>query len=406
MARARARAGRRTQRRAGRARRRRVRPARVLRLRHRHTRRSTGSPPAACATRSFHTTALCSPTRACLMTGRNHHSVGMGRITDLARGYPGYSGPHPQVVPASCPRRCASTATRRSPSASGTSRPTTTPTSPRHATAGRSGAASSASTASSAARRTSSRPTLVHDNHFVEAPGSYDDGYHLTEDLADHAIEFITDLRAVDPEKPFFLYFCTGACHSPHHAPPEWVERYRGRFDQGWDVWREATYARQLDERHHPRGHRAAAATRLGPGVGLALRRRAARSRRASWSASPRTSRTPTRRSDASSSFLEELGELDNTLIVGRQRQRREQRGRCHTARSTTCGSGTSTRPGCARWSSRIDELGGPHDAQQLPVGLDDGRQHAAAPLEARGARGRRRRPLHRALPVADRGAR
>ena len=89
-------------------------------------------------------------------------------------------------------------------------------------------------------------PALYHDNHSVRPPASMQDGYHLTEDLADHAIEFLADLRAVDPGKPFFLYLATGACHSPHQPPTRWRERYRGRFDLGWDAWREQTFARQL----------------------------------------------------------------------------------------------------------------------------------------------------------------
>ena len=90
-------------------------------------------------------------------------------------------------------------------------------------------------------------PALYHDNHAVRPPRSVDEGYHLSADLADRAIEFIGDLRSVDAGKPFFLYFCTGACHSPHHAPAEWIERYRGRFAAGWDRWREATHGRQLE---------------------------------------------------------------------------------------------------------------------------------------------------------------
>ena len=72
-------------------------------------------------------------------------------------------------------------------------------------------------------------PTLYCDNHSVQPPRTVAEGYHLTEDLVDHAIEYLSDLRNVDGEQPFFLYFCTGACHSPHHAPPEWIEKYRGR---------------------------------------------------------------------------------------------------------------------------------------------------------------------------------
>jgi len=89
-------------------------------------------------------------------------------------------------------------------------------------------------------------PALVHDSHFVEPPRTFDGGYHLTEDLVDHAIECLDDLRHVDVDKPWLLYLATGACHSPHQAPREWIDRYRGHFDAGWDRWREATLRRQL----------------------------------------------------------------------------------------------------------------------------------------------------------------
>jgi arylsulfatase len=90
-------------------------------------------------------------------------------------------------------------------------------------------------------------PALFHDNHSVRPPKNIDEGYHLSADLADRAIEFVGDLRAVDAERPFFLYLCTGACHSPHHAPKEWIDRYRGAFDSGWDEWRDRAFARQLE---------------------------------------------------------------------------------------------------------------------------------------------------------------
>jgi arylsulfatase A-like enzyme len=194
----------------------------------------------------FHTTALCSPTRACLLTGRNHHSVGMGRITDLARGYPGYSGRIPKSA------GFMSEILRDQGYATwAVGKWHLTPDDEAHL-------------AGSRARWPLGRgferfygwfhgethqfaPDLVHDSHFVEPPTTFEDGYHLTEDLADRAIEFVTDLRNVDPDKPFFCYLATGACHSPHQAPADWIARYRGRFDQGWDAWREATYRRQRE---------------------------------------------------------------------------------------------------------------------------------------------------------------
>jgi len=90
-------------------------------------------------------------------------------------------------------------------------------------------------------------PALISDNHSVRPPQRIDEGYHLSADLADRSIEFLGDLRAVDAERPFFLYLCPGACHSPHQAPREWIERERGRFDMGWDEWREQAHQRQLE---------------------------------------------------------------------------------------------------------------------------------------------------------------
>ena len=95
-------------------------------------------------------------------------------------------------------------------------------------------------------RPTSSHPPSTTTTTASGRVDAVEDGYHLSADLADRAIEFLGDLRAVDADRPFFLYFATGACHSPHHAPTEWIERYAGHFAQGWDSWREETFARQL----------------------------------------------------------------------------------------------------------------------------------------------------------------
>jgi arylsulfatase len=194
---------------------------------------------------NFHTTALCSPTRACLLTGRNHHRSGMGRVADLAIGYPGYWGKPPrengylsEILRAAGYASYAVGKWHLSPE-------------------------DETNMAGSRATWPLARgfdrwygfhggethqfvPALYHDNHSVRPPRSVQDGYHLTEDLADRAIEFLGDLRAVDADKPFFLYFATGACHSPHQPPPRWREHYRGRFDLGWDAWREQIFARQL----------------------------------------------------------------------------------------------------------------------------------------------------------------
>jgi arylsulfatase len=88
-------------------------------------------------------------------------------------------------------------------------------------------------------------PDLIYDNHQVKPPRAPQEGYHLTEDLVDHAIEFIADAKQVAPDKPFFMYFCTGAMHAPHHAPRAWIDKYKGAFDDGWDVYRAKVFGRQ-----------------------------------------------------------------------------------------------------------------------------------------------------------------
>jgi len=194
---------------------------------------------------NFHTTALCSPTRACLMTGRNHHRNGMGRVADLAIGFPGYWGKPPiengflsEILQATGYASYAVGKWHLSPddetnmAGSRSSWPL--------------GRGFDRWYGFHGGETHQFMPALYHDNHAVAPPRSAEDGYHLSADLADRGIEFLGDLRAVDADKPFFLYFCTGACHSPHHAPREWIDRYRGRFAQGWDAWREETYARQL----------------------------------------------------------------------------------------------------------------------------------------------------------------
>ncbi len=193
---------------------------------------------------NFHTTALCSPTRACLLTGRNHHSVGMGGVTEAATGFPGYDG--------HIPRSCGLLPEALLPLGYATFAVGKWHLTPNHET-------------NMAARRDRwplSRgferyygffggesdqwePNLVYDNHEVEPPRTLDKGYHLTEDLTDRAISFVTDLKNIAPDKPFFLYFATGAAHAPHHVAREWADRYKGRFDGGWERVREAIFARQ-----------------------------------------------------------------------------------------------------------------------------------------------------------------
>lgn len=193
---------------------------------------------------NFHTTALCSPTRSCVLTGRNHHANGMGRIVDLATGFPGYDAHIPAangfLSEMLAPHGYAAWAVGKWH---------LTPAHEMHLGATRArwplGRGFERYYGFFGGEAHQFAPALVHDNHFADPPRTIEEGYHLTEDLADRAIAYVRDLRAADGDKPFFLYFCPGACHSPHQAPPDWIDAERGRFDAGWDVWREETFGRQ-----------------------------------------------------------------------------------------------------------------------------------------------------------------
>ena len=107
-------------------------------------------------------------------------------------------------------------------------------------------------------------PDLVHDNHNVEPPRTPEEGYHLTEDLADQALLYMKDLRATSPDKPFLLWFAPGACHAPHQAPESYIAQYRGQFDDGWDAWRDRVFATPGRQWPGADGNRAVASGRRG----------------------------------------------------------------------------------------------------------------------------------------------
>ncbi len=194
--------------------------------------------------RNFHTTALCSPTRTCLLTGRNHHSNGMATIVENASGFPGYSGRIPFEN-----GFLSEMLTPHGYAAYAVGKWHLTPHEEMNAGAPRDrwplGRGFERFYGFLAGDTNQWEPELVYDNHEIDPPKSYEEGYHLTEDLAGRAIEFVTDLRNASPDKPFFLYFCTGAAHAPHHAPKEWIEKYRGKFDMGWDKARDIIIEQQ-----------------------------------------------------------------------------------------------------------------------------------------------------------------
>ncbi|MCP3058399.1 arylsulfatase [Myxococcus sp. K38C18041901] len=263
---------------------------------------------------SMHTTALCSPTRSCILTGRNHHSNGMATITEVSLGYPGYNGTIPfengflsemlqeqgyntyalgkwHLTPAE--QTSAAGPYNRWPLGRGFERFYGFLGGDTH----------------------QYFPDLVHDNHPVLPPKTPEEGYHLTEDLVDRAVDFIADSKQVAPDKPFFMYFCTGAMHAPHHVPKEWADKYKGQFDDGWDAYRKKVYQRQLKLGVIPPGTKL---SRHDPDV-------------AEWETlSADERRLYSRMMEVYAGFLEhtdhhigrllkfleEAGELDNTLIM------------------------------------------------------------------------------------------
>lgn len=196
---------------------------------------------------NFHTTALCSPTRTCLLTGRNHHANAMASIVEVAAGFPGYTGEIPFEN-----GFLSEMLTAHGYAAYAVGKWHLTPHPEMNMGARKDrwplGRGFERFYGFLGGDTNQWNPELVYDNHPIEQPRTAEEGYHLTEDLADKAIEFVTDLKNAAPNKPFFLYFCTGACHAPHHAPKEWIQKYRGKFDMGWDKAREQILARQKAE--------------------------------------------------------------------------------------------------------------------------------------------------------------
>jgi hypothetical protein len=201
---------------------------------------------------NMHTTALCSPSRSCMITGRNHHSNGLACITEGSMGYPGSNGYIPfengflsEILLEKGYNTYAMGKWHLTP-------------------------AEATSAAGPYDRWPLGRgferyygflggdthqyyPELVSDNHQVEPEKTPEEGYHLTPDLVEKAKAMIADSKQVAPDKPFFMYFCTGGLHAPHHVPRERADKYKGKFDGGWDVYREQVFKRQKELAMRPR---------------------------------------------------------------------------------------------------------------------------------------------------------
>src|SRR5436309_2772127 len=202
---------------------------------------------------NWHTTALCSPTRSSLLTGRNHTTNGMACIAEATTGFPNSNG--------HIPFECVTIA-----EVLGERGWNTYMLGKWHLVA-----IDEMNMASTKRNWPVGRgferlygflggetnqwyPDLIYDNHPVEQPSTPEEGYHLTTDLTDKAIEFVKDAKVIAPDKPFFMYFCPGATHAPHHVSKDWIDKYKGRFDMGYEAYRELVFERQKQLGIFPEG--------------------------------------------------------------------------------------------------------------------------------------------------------
>jgi len=315
---------------------------------------------------NFHVTPLCSPSRASLITGRNHHEVGMRSISNFNSGYPhmrGHVSNHAATVAEVlrdegyatfalgkwhlCPMEDASAAGPfdQWPLQRGFDR----------------------YYGFLDGETDQFHPTLTYDNHQVDPPRTVEEGYHVTEDLVDRAIGFVHDTKSVRPDKPFLMYFALGAMHAPHQAPARYLEKWKGRFDEGWDVARERWFARQLEMGIIPEGTELAP---RNPGV-------------EPWDELPENhARLAARLQEAFAAFLEHtddqigrllddleaLGELDNTLFILLSDNGASQEGGpfgvMHEMKFFNFLIETPDEA-----IERIDDIGGPHSHANYPWG-------------------------------------
>src|SRR5208337_212031 len=195
----------------------------------------------------FHTTALCSPTRQALLTGRNHHSAGMGCITELATGAPGYNSVLPNTMsPLARTLKLNGYSTAQFGKCHEVPVWETSSVGPFDAwPTGGGGFEYFYGFIGGEANQW--YPTLYEGTTPVEPKKTPEEGYHLMEDMTDKALNWIGQQKALAPDKPLFVYFAPGATHAPHHVPKEWADKYKGKFDAGWDKQREITFKKQKE---------------------------------------------------------------------------------------------------------------------------------------------------------------
>ncbi|WP_426566786.1 sulfatase-like hydrolase/transferase [Angustibacter sp. McL0619] len=195
----------------------------------------------------FHTTALCAPTRQAMLTGRNHHSVGMGSITETATSAPGNSSVRPNTkAPLATTLKLNGYSTAQFGKCHEVPVWQSSPMGPFDAWPS-GGGGFETFYGFIGGENNQYDPALYDGTTPVEPPATAEQGYHLTEDLTDHAVSWMRQQKALMPDRPFFVYYAPGATHAPHHVPKEWADKYAGQFDDGWDVQRERIFARQKE---------------------------------------------------------------------------------------------------------------------------------------------------------------
>ncbi len=193
----------------------------------------------------FHTTALCSPTRQALLTGRNHHSVNMGGICEIATAAPGYSSVLPKnKAPLAMTLKLNGYSTAQFGKCHEVPVWETSPMGPfdQWPTGG---GGFEYFYGFIGGETNQWYPAIYEGTIPIEPEKTPEEGYHFTEDMTNKAIKWTRQQKALMPDKPFFMYFAPGACHAPHHVPQGWIDKYKGKFDQGWDKLREEIFARQ-----------------------------------------------------------------------------------------------------------------------------------------------------------------
>ncbi|MCB0202615.1 MAG: arylsulfatase, partial [Anaerolineae bacterium] len=323
----------------------------------------------------WHTTAICSPTRSTILTGRNHHLNGFACIAEATIGYPGHNG--------RLPAQCATVGHILQDAGWSTFWLGKNHNVPEqdNAPGGYKGTwplqqGFDRFYGFLGGETSQYFPDLVEDNHFIDQPYTPDEGYHLSKDLTDQAIRIIRDNKASNPSKPWYMWFCPGANHAPHQAPPEYIDKYKGKFDDGYEAYREWVLARMIEKGVIPEGTKL---TELNPLADVAIPADQVRpwdtlndqekklfSRMAEvWAGfSEYTDAQIGRLID----YLEESGQLDNTLVF-------------YAADNGTSGEGSpngsvnenklfNTYPDDLQENlSMIDKLGGPDCYNHFPTG-------------------------------------